>query len=140
MAKGDKPVVPQKETKEKKQKDSLYLENLEWRRQNLELALMRKKALKTQNFKSDNKESQNKVGQAVKLSSEFLASVIVGVVLGLGFDKLTGLLPWGLIFFLFLGFTSGIMSILRSLGRIAPSQLGKDSVSHQNKRVDQINK
>ncbi|WP_102830103.1 AtpZ/AtpI family protein [Bartonella bovis] len=139
MAKGDKPVVPQKEAKEKRQKDSLHLENLEWRRQNLELALMRKKALKTQNFKSENRESQNKVGQAVKLSSEFLASVIVGVVLGLGFDKLTGLLPWGLIFFLFLGFTSGIMSVLRSLGRIAPSQLGKDSVSHQ-KKVDQINK
>ncbi|MEL6093261.1 AtpZ/AtpI family protein [Bartonella schoenbuchensis] len=140
MAKGDKPIVPQKEAEEKKQRDSFHLKDLEWRSQNLGLALMRKKALKKQDLKNENRESQNKVGHAIKLSSEFLASVIVGIVLGLGFDKLTGLLPWGLIFFLFLGFTSGIVNILRSLGHIAPSQLEKNSVSHQNKRVDKFNK
>ncbi|ALE04086.1 ATP synthase protein I [Bartonella ancashensis] len=59
---------------------------------------------------------------AVKLSSEFLASVIVGVVLGLGFDGLVGFPPWGLVFFLFLGFVAGIFNILKAEGYITPNR------------------
>ncbi|WP_019223428.1 AtpZ/AtpI family protein [Bartonella rattaustraliani] len=132
MAKGDKPVVPQKEAKGKKQEDCSS-EDLECRSRKLGLALMRQEALKKREYKKRGEEQQDGFARAVKLSSEFLASIIVGAVLGLGFDKIVGSLPWGLVFFLFLGFAAGIVSILRSVGYIAPSQLGQKGVSRQGK-------
>ncbi|WP_317992886.1 AtpZ/AtpI family protein [Bartonella gliris] len=134
MAKGNEPVVPEKEAEEKRQEDSFHSEDLECRSQNLGLALMRKEALKKRKYKNEEEEPQGTIARAIKLSSEFLASIIVGVVLGLGFDKLVGSLPWGLVFFLFLGFAAGILSILRSVGYIAPSQLGQKGALRQDKQ------
>ncbi|WP_336287972.1 MULTISPECIES: AtpZ/AtpI family protein [unclassified Bartonella] len=136
MAKGDEPVVPQKEAEGERQGDCFHPEDLECRSQNLGLALMRKEALKKQEFKNEGEKPQEGIARAIKLSSEFLASVIVGVVLGLGFDKLAGSLPWGLVFFLFLGFAAGVLSILRSVGYIASSQLGQRGALRQDKGTE----
>ena len=40
-------------------------------------------------------------GQALRLSSDFIAGIVVGAALGWGFDKLFETSPWGLIVFLF---------------------------------------
>ncbi|WP_407965741.1 AtpZ/AtpI family protein [Bartonella sp. C271] len=135
MAKGDDPDMPQKDVEryKRKQVSSLYSEDLEFRNRNLELALISKKVLKKEQSEVGEKEQQKKMAYAVKLSSEFLANIIVGAVLGFGFDKLVGSLPWGLVFFLFLGFVAGILNILRSMKYIAPSQLGRHSALQQNK-------
>ncbi|RWB90545.1 AtpZ/AtpI family protein [Mesorhizobium sp.] len=58
-------------------------------------------------------------GQALKLSSEFIAGVVVGVGLGWIIDRLAGTAPWGLIVGLLLGFGAGILNVLRSAG-LAP--------------------
>lgn len=139
MAKGDKPVMSQREGEEQKQESYFHPEDLRGRSQNLEFALMRKQVLKKQESENEKKESTKGLAGAIKLSSEFLASVIVGVVLGLGFDQLAGSLPWGLIFFLFLGFCAGILNILRSVGYVAPSRLGQRGASRQDKEVDRPN-
>ena len=55
-------------------------------------------------------------GQALKLSSEFIAGVVVGVGLGWIIDRLAGTAPWGLIVGLLLGFGAGILNVLRSAG------------------------
>lgn len=136
MAKGGEPVMPREEAEGKKQRDCFHSEDLACRSQELGLALMRKQALKKREEKDRGGEKQGGIARAVKLSSEFLASIIVGVVLGLGFDKIAGSLPWGLVFFLFLGFAAGVLNILRSVGYIAPSQLGKKGVLRQDKGVD----
>ena len=54
-----------------------------------------------------------------KLSSEFIAGVIVGVLLGYLFDRFLGTSPWGLIVFLLLGFCAGVLNVLRSTGAVA---------------------
>ncbi|MBB5073491.1 ATP synthase protein I [Bartonella callosciuri] len=136
MAKGDKPIMPLKEAEGKKQGGSFRSEDLEYRSQNLGLALMRRQALKKRKYGNEGGEPKGKMAHAIKLSSEFLASIIVGAVLGLGFDKLAGSLPWGLVFFLFLGFAAGVLSILRSVGYIASSQLRQKGVSRQDKGAD----
>ncbi|OLL54072.1 AtpZ/AtpI family protein [Bartonella henselae] len=136
MAKDNEPVVPKEEVDGKKQEDCFNSEDLECRSQNLGLALMRKKALKKRGYRKEGGEPQGTMARAIKLSSEFLASIIVGVVLGLGFDQLAGSLPWGLVFFLFLGFAAGVLSILRSVGYIAFSQLGQKGASRQDKGAD----
>ncbi|CBI76740.1 conserved protein of unknown function [Bartonella clarridgeiae 73] len=135
MAKGDKPNMPQRGVERQKHKrvSSLHSEDLECRSRNLGLALISKKVLKKEQPKVGGEEQQKKVAYAVKLSSEFLANIIVGAVLGFGFDKLIGSLPWGLVFFLFLGFVAGILSILRSIKYIAPSRLEQRSALQQNK-------
>ncbi|MEP9370860.1 AtpZ/AtpI family protein [Mesorhizobium sp. KR1-2] len=58
-------------------------------------------------------------GQAVKLSSEFIAGVAVGAGLGWTIDRLAGTSPWGLIVFLLLGFGAGVLNVMRSAGVVA---------------------
>ena len=58
-------------------------------------------------------------GQALKLSSEFIAGIGVGVGLGWVVDHLAGTSPWGLIIFLLLGFGAGVLNVLRSAGVVA---------------------
>lgn len=62
-------------------------------------------------------------GQALKLSSEFIAGIAVGVGLGWMIDRLAGTSPWGLIIFLLLGFGAGILNVLRSAGVVAETGL-----------------
>lgn len=58
-------------------------------------------------------------GQALKLSSEFIAGIAVGAGLGWIIDRLAGTSPWGLIVFLLLGFGAGVLNVMRSAGVVA---------------------
>src|SRR5689334_10817199 len=49
-----------------------------------------------------------------RLSSELIAGVVVGAVIGWGFDRLLSTSPFGLIVFVLLGFTAGVVSVVRS--------------------------
>ena len=71
---------------------------------------------------ADNKSGSGSLagyGQALKLSSEFIAGIAVGVGIGWILDTTAGTSPWGLIIFLLLGFAAGVLNILRSAGVIA---------------------
>jgi len=57
-------------------------------------------------------------GQALKLSSEFIAGIAVGAGLGWIIDRLAGTSPWGLIVFLLLGFVAGVLNVMRSAGLV----------------------
>ncbi|WP_275789257.1 AtpZ/AtpI family protein [Pararhizobium gei] len=56
---------------------------------------------------------------AVKLSSEFVAAIIVGALLGYLLDHFAGTGPWGMIVLLLLGFCAGVLNVLRSAGMVA---------------------
>lgn len=56
---------------------------------------------------------------AMKLGSEFIAGVLVGIALGWGFDHFLGTSPWGLIVFLLLGFAAGTLNVMRAVGAVA---------------------
>ena len=74
------------------------------------------------------KQSQSSgYGQALKLGSEFIAGVLVGVALGWGFDSVAGTSPWGLIVFLMLGFAAGVMNVIRSSGSMKTSDGNSDT-------------
>jgi ATP synthase protein I len=51
-----------------------------------------------------------------RLSSELVAGVVVGAMIGWGIDRLLSISPWGLIVFLLLGFTAGVVNVIRSAG------------------------
>ena len=63
------------------------------------------------------------IGQAMKLSSEFIAAICVGAGIGYLIDSLAGSSPWGMIVFLFLGFGAGVLNALRAAGMIAETNL-----------------
>ncbi|BAU92107.1 FoF1 ATP synthase subunit I [Methylorubrum populi] len=56
------------------------------------------------------------LGQAMRLSTEFIAGVIAGGILGYIFDHLFGTKPWGMIVLLMLGFVTGIYNVMRVSG------------------------
>lgn len=64
-------------------------------------------------------ESRKGYSQALKLSSEFVAAVIVGAMIGYLLDLALPTKPWGLIVFLLLGFCAGVLNVLRAAGKVS---------------------
>jgi ATP synthase protein I len=64
-----------------------------------------------------------------RISTEFVAAVFVGAAFGIGFDRLTGLRPLGIILFLILGVAAGFTMVFRTarlLDEPPQDQQGKD--------------
>ena|SRR5690349_3684443 len=61
------------------------------------------------------------MARGFQLSSELIAGVVVGALLGWGFDKLLSTSPFGLIVFFLLGFVAGVVNVVRS-SRVTPDQ------------------
>lgn len=61
------------------------------------------------------------MARGLRLSSELIAGVVVGAVLGWGFDRLLSTSPFGFIVFFLLGFAAGVLNVVRSAG-VAPDQ------------------
>lgn len=64
------------------------------------------------------------IGQAFRLSAEFVAGVIAGAVVGWLIDRLVGSSPWGLIVCLILGFCAGMLNLMRASGALKPARSG----------------
>lgn len=58
--------------------------------------------------KQQENQGEDEHGKGSRAAGEFLASVIAGGILGYGVDWLFGTLPWGLLFFLIMGFVSAV--------------------------------
>src|SRR5436853_4487364 len=56
------------------------------------------------------------MARGFQLSSELIAGVVVGAAIGWGFDRLLSTSPFGLIVFFLLGFTAGVVNVVRSAG------------------------
>ena len=61
------------------------------------------------------------MARGFQLSSELIAGVVVGAVIGWGFDRLLSTSPFGLIVFFLLGFVAGLVNLVRSAG-VAPGR------------------
>jgi ATP synthase protein I len=68
-----------------------------------------------------------------RLSSELVAGVVVGAGIGWLLDRWLGISPWGLIIFLLLGFTAGVLNVMRSAGVVAGGMSG-DGASGNRER------
>ena len=54
------------------------------------------------------------MGLGFRMAADFVAAIIVGAVLGWGFDALLHTSPWGLIVCLMLGFITGVWNVVRT--------------------------
>ena len=96
-------------------------QGLETRRKRLEaeLADVRKQAADERASESRAEESRKGYAMAMKLSSEFIAAVVVGGILGYLLDRFAGTAPWGMIVLLLLGFCAGVLNVMRTAGLVA---------------------
>lgn len=61
------------------------------------------------------KGSASAWGKAMRISSELLAGLLVGCVLGLGLDRWLGTSPWFLLAGIGVGFAAGLLNMQRAL-------------------------
>jgi len=64
------------------------------------------------------------LARGFRLSSELVAGVAVGAMLGWLLDRWLGISPWGLIVFLLAGFAAGVLNVIRAAG-VAPDSWKK---------------
>ena len=72
--------------------------------------------------------AKSDLARGLKLSSEFIAGVLVGALIGYLFDRFLGTSPFGLIVFLLLGFAAGVLNVLRETGAVSKpeTRIGAD--------------
>ena len=54
------------------------------------------------------------MARGFRLSTELVAGVVVGALIGWLLDRWLGISPWGLIVFLLLGFAAGVLNVMRA--------------------------
>ena len=76
------------------------------------LKIAKKKANK--NSFSNKKKNTSSLGAALKLSTEMVAAVLVGSIIGFILDNWFDSKPWLTIIFFFIGAAAGILNVIRS--------------------------
>ena len=76
------------------------------------LKIAKKKANK--NSFTNNKTNTSSLGTALKLSTEMVAAVMIGSIIGFILDNGFDSKPWLTIIFFFVGATAGILNVIRS--------------------------
>ncbi|GMB81342.1 AtpZ/AtpI family protein [Shinella zoogloeoides] len=96
-------------------------ESLEDRLKRLDAELAERRKTDGADAAAEARTAESRAGYAVamKLSSEFVAAVIVGALLGYLLDHFAGTGPWGMIVFLLLGFGAGVLNVMRAAGMVA---------------------
>lgn len=135
MARSDRPDETGKTGPGETERPEFRDDDLERRRRALEASLATRAAERRNGNEGAKPGGTTGYGQALKLSSEFIAGVAVGAGLGWVIDRLAGTSPWGLIVFLLLGFAAGVLNVLRSAGLVAesgPRKPGQDGGRNGN--------
>ena len=91
-------------------------DDLERRRRELEASLATRRPNRLEGKDDAKAGSAAGYGQAVKLSSEFIAGVVVGAGIGWIIDRMAGASPWGVVVFLLLWFGAGVLHVMRLEG------------------------
>ena len=76
------------------------------------LEIAKKKVVK-RNLDND-KQNTSPIGTAFKLSTELVAAVAVGTIIGFILDKTFGTKPWLILIFFFVGVIAGITNVIKS--------------------------
>ena len=76
------------------------------------LEIAKNKILKRSKVSKDT--SSSKLGIAFKISTEMVAAVVVGTIIGFILDNWFGTKPWLILIFFFVGVVAGILNVFRS--------------------------
>ena len=65
---------------------------------------------------SSSKSDPSALARGFRLSTELVGGVAVGAFIGWALYRWLGISPWGMIVFLLLGFTAGVLNVMRAAG------------------------
>lgn len=63
------------------------------------------------------------LARGIRFSTELVAGVVVGGLIGWFLDRWLGISPWGFIVFVLLGFAAGMLNLMRAAGFIPKRDL-----------------
>jgi ATP synthase protein I len=63
------------------------------------------------------------LARGFRLSTELVAGVVIGAMIGWLLDRWLGISPWGLIVFLLLGFVAGVLNVMRAAGVVRDNRI-----------------
>ena len=69
-------------------------------------------------YYTKNEGSSSNMGVAFKMSTELVAAVAVGTIIGFILDNWFGTKPWLILIFFFVGVAAGIMNVVKSAKRM----------------------
>ena len=84
-------------------------------------------------FASRSAADHSAFARGFRLSSELVAGVLVGAALGWLIDRWLGSLPWGMFVFSLLGFTAGVLNVMRQAG-VAPGGVPDSTIQRRDDR------
>ncbi len=76
------------------------------------LQIAKDKLLKKELYNKN--QNSSSIGAAFKLSTELVAAVAVGTIIGFILDKTFGTKPWLILIFFFVGVIAGILNVFKS--------------------------
>ena len=76
------------------------------------LEIAKNKVIKRSKVSKDSQSS--KLGIAFKMSTEMVAAVVVGTIIGFILDNWFGTKPWLILIFFFVGVITGIVNVIKS--------------------------
>ena len=76
------------------------------------LQIAKNKLLKKELYNKN--QNSSSIGAAFKISTELVAAVAVGTIIGFILDKTFGTKPWLIIIFFFIGVITGIINVIKS--------------------------
>ena len=76
------------------------------------LQIAKDKLLKKELYNKN--QNSSSIGAAFKISTELVAAVAVGTIIGFILDKTFGTKPWLIIIFFFIGVITGIINVIKS--------------------------
>ena len=76
------------------------------------LQIAKNKLLKKELYNKN--QNSSSIGAAFKISTELVAAVAVGTIIGFILDKTFGTKPWLIIIFFFIGVVAGIINVIKS--------------------------
>ena len=79
---------------------------------NTRLEIAKKKISNRSRISKD--ASSSKLGIAFKMSTEMVAAVVVGTIIGFILDNWFGTKPWLILIFFFIGVAAGILNVVKS--------------------------
>ena len=77
----------------------------------------------SENVPRETADRASAFARGFRLSTELVAGVLVGAVIGWLLDRWLGISPWGLIVFLLLGFAAGVLNVMRAAGVVRERNL-----------------
>ena len=119
MAHDKSPDLPGGNAQDNEDREAGEVGDLETRRKALDTALASRTAADAKGRRDSRTSGGSGYANALRLSSEFIAGILVGAGIGYLIDRLAGTAPWGMIVFLLLGFVAGVLNVLRSAGLVA---------------------